>query len=334
MRMKTYLIEADAPLVFRSGKPFGTGSRDGARYPWPSAIAGALRTACYRSAPDSTPGSLLNLSVQGPLLVRRQAGVDTLMVPAPEDAIALLPDGQTTPRIYRLQPGQWPEGCGSNLPEGLQPVMLQSGAPHGKPQPMARFWPLADLLAWDRDSTRVSGAMLNGTSPLDHSDIRTHVAIDARRQAAAQGKLFQIQSIDFGVRRAEAGFDRTTWALALRSPETFAAQTLTLGGERRTARLEPVAEDPLALPEDHQARLQGADILVLTLLTPACWASGWARRLPASVARRSWIRSRPSAHWPSAHAPRAATPGRICATAWQSCPMPICRMWRVRSTSS
>ena len=43
--MNTYLIEPLAPLVFRSGKPFGSQSAaDGANFPLPSSMAGMLRT--------------------------------------------------------------------------------------------------------------------------------------------------------------------------------------------------------------------------------------------------------------------------------------------------
>lgn len=274
--MKAYLLEADSPLVFRSGKPFGAGSRDGARYPWPSALAGALRTTRFRENQDASPQTLLSITVQGPLLVRRQGNNYVPMIPTPADAISLLPEGVEKPKIYRLHPGEWPEGCGSNLPDGLRPVVLQDAAPLGKPQKLARFWSLPDLLKWDSASL-VSDAMLSSTSPLDATEVRTHVAIDGESLTAVQGKLFQIQSLNFGAKRNASGFDRTTWAFAVRSREVFKDQTLTLGGERRTARLSSCTEltSALALPKDHRAALFKAPVLAFTLLTPAYWETGF-----------------------------------------------------------
>jgi CRISPR-associated protein (Cas_Cmr3). len=42
--MYAHMIVPQAPLVFRSGRPFGEGSRDGANFPWPSSLAGVLRS--------------------------------------------------------------------------------------------------------------------------------------------------------------------------------------------------------------------------------------------------------------------------------------------------
>lgn len=155
-----YQLDPTAPLVFRSGRPFGSGGRDGSRFPWPSAIAGALRTAWMRDEGDvhfQRAQESLECAAAGPFLI----GPKGLYVPKPADALVLRDEDakDTTPalRIHRMRPGKFAEGCGSTLPQGLCPVVVPTD-PVGKPQRTASFWRLDQLLAWDSGSTLRDGS--------------------------------------------------------------------------------------------------------------------------------------------------------------------------------
>ncbi|HMW43951.1 MAG TPA: type III-B CRISPR module-associated Cmr3 family protein, partial [Plasticicumulans sp.] len=127
--MYDYLIVPRAPLVFRSGRPFGVGGRDAAHFPWPSSLAGLLRTqvlddrseahaaahaataAGDTGAPPPWPGTvdreqqraLRALAAHGPLLAHCCAGKITPMLPRPADAL-LLADAHGAGAYQRLQP--------------------------------------------------------------------------------------------------------------------------------------------------------------------------------------------------------------------------------------
>ena len=189
--MHTHLIEPMAPLVFRSGRPFGEGSRDGANFPWPSSLAGMFRTAVMdrdrllHTARLAEPDfdSLQAMQAAGPFLARRDGDCLTPLLPKPADALYLLPDGGTAvPRIYRLRPGQPVSGTGSTLPNGLALVVLEDNAPKGKPKAGPEFWPLDRLLAWRRGEV-VEFDSLSEVKPL--TDTRTHVGINRISHAAA-----------------------------------------------------------------------------------------------------------------------------------------------------
>lgn len=275
--MHTYLLEPTGPLVFRSGKPFGTGSRDGANFPWPSSIAGALRTALMDA--DGMKGEdTLQVAVGGPFLLRSTARGSCLYVPKPADALALL-DEHDQAGLHRLRPGRLPQGVGADLPQGLAPVVLAQDAPHSKPQKLARFWPLDAVLAWDRGETVDLEELKREPAPLANTDTRTQVVIDRSSLAARDGGLFQVQGLDFGAVRRTAdgmgGYSKETWRLAARFAGALDARLLHLGGERRTAWLERANAAPLGLPKAHAEMLRDAPRLALTLLTPAPLSAGW-----------------------------------------------------------
>ncbi|MDP2834550.1 MAG: type III-B CRISPR module-associated Cmr3 family protein [Pseudomonadota bacterium] len=298
--MTTYLIEPQVPLVFRSGRPFGAGGRDGANFPWPSALAGLLRTQYMDDRGWQAPlnenqvEQLRALATAGPLLARRRGGSLTPLCPKPADAL-YLQDDQGATRVYRLRPGDYPAGCDSDLPAGLRPLMA-TGAPESKPQPGPAWWPLQTLLAWRRGD-EVDFASLAMDEP--GREDRTHVALDPDTFAARPGDLFQTQGLDYGRCRNEnrRGYEESDWVFLGRFAEEIQARMVTFGGERRLSWLEPLAGDPLALPLEHRAALEavGAGLpaitrpeiagkpaptdacraITLTLATPALFREGW-----------------------------------------------------------
>ena len=279
--MLIYTIQPKAPLVFRSGRPFGEGSRDGANFPWPSSIAGMLRTTWMDQAgleagklDKVQPQNLLAKTTLGPFLARNTGTSITAFVPKPADSILLV--NANTVKLYRLQPGSFDEGCGSDLPEGMLPVVIEPDAPLGKPQPGASFWPLDTLLQWMRGIKPDAQSFVK-TDFL--TDTRTSVSIDRNSFAAAEGKLFQVQGLDLSrVRSETGGFSNTDWCLLAGFSETLASQVVTLGGERRMSWLEANAQtqlSPLKLPPEHAKALNDTEGVVITLATPAVFTYGW-----------------------------------------------------------
>lgn len=281
--MKTYQLEPQAPLVFRSGKPFGVGSRDGANFPWPSSLAGLMRTVHWDATnPSAPPGketaqALLELASAGPLLAKREQVKLTPMFPKPADALYLLKDEKKDQEkaIYRLLPGEYDAECGSDLPQGLQPIVAEAAAPKAKPQDGPEYWTLEQLLAWRRGD-KVEFAALEQQSY--SRETRTHVAIDRGTFAADSGRLFQTEGLDFSPRRKPQclGYEKFDWVFLARSKIDVAPQMVAFGGERRLSWLQRISvQDPLALPEAHRKALQASRKISLTLATPALFGTGW-----------------------------------------------------------
>lgn len=281
-----YQLNPTAPLVFRSGKPFGSSSQDGSRFPWPSAIAGALRTAWMRDQGDvhfTRAQESLELTAAGPFLI---GPGNTLYVPKPADALVLrdedTKDSSGALRIHRMQPGKYAEGCGSNLPLGLCPIVVPTD-PVGKPQSTASFWPLDQLLAWD-NGHHPDAQMLEPSSepaPFRHRQLSTHIQIDRPSGASKDGQIFQIEGLDFGPARHKdengffAGFSSEKWALGAHFSEPLATGLIHLGGERRGVWLQSGVESLFAMPVALAQSIGKASGLALTFSTPALFSHGW-----------------------------------------------------------
>lgn len=274
--MYNHLIVPQAPLVFRSGRPFGAGSRDGANFPWPSSLAGLLRTQVmdehgwHGKLSEEQQQALRELTVRGPILAERSGSRITPMLPRPADALLL--DDESGGKTYRrLSPGTLPPGCACDLPPGMQPLLL-AGEHKGKPQAGPAFWPLPILLAWRR------GEDVKSFDPDEPtSEARSHVALDRATLAADPGRLFQTEGLDFARRRKTGGrgFEARDWIFLCRFAQPLAERTLTFGGEGRLSWLAAAPADALDAPTEHVAALAATRHITLTLVTPALFAEGW-----------------------------------------------------------
>lgn len=281
MSMNTYLIEPKAPLVIRSGRPFdGQTGADEARFPSPSTLAGALRSAYAESAGKALCSELAQIPVAGPLPVRL-AETPELMVPKPEDALYFWNEDKTAVHLVRAAPDKLIEGEGCDLPGGLLPVQLTEPI-KSKPASGPRWWSISDLLAWRSSEPALLNfdrVKQNGWSPLP-DEIRTHVGMNADTKAAESGKLFQTAGLDFWTRNGQEGrFPENRIAITGCIAGDIAPGLITLGGERR---LSAIAPAPVglwpALPSDFVANIQKVGGLSLTMLTPALFDSGWRPR--------------------------------------------------------
>lgn len=284
----TYYVEGLAPLVFRSGKPFGAqAGADGATFPLPSSLAGLLRTLHADQSHTGFGPALKALAVAGPLLAWREGEKLTPLLPKPADVV-YLKDDQDKVQLLRLSPKALPVGCGSDLPAGLLPVVMEE-VREGKPAPGPQYWPLDALLAWNAGTqgtiTEFATLKAQGLESLQ-AEIRTHVSIAADTQAAADGQLFQTGGIDMASRRLSGGKDTDAgtpgggWhsrdlVFLARSDISLHETLATFGGERRLSRVHR-AKDAWPQPDAGLERaMRKAGGFALMLVTPALFAEGY-----------------------------------------------------------
>lgn len=277
--MNTYLIEPLAPLVFRSGKPFGSQSAaDGANFPLPSSMAGMLRTVTADQNQQAFDESLKQQAVYGPLLVRYQDEKTLeILVPKPADAMYLKNTNDKT-ELVKLSPKPFADGCFSDLPNNLLPVQMEKSL-KGKPTTGAQFWTLKDLIEWQHKTLPFETIEKNGLKSLAHEQ-RTHVALDDTTLASDDGRLFQTSGLDLKPALSETANTRQFLAHRL----GFLAQTdanikqdlVTLGGEKRLSRLIKLDKPTSVQPDKELAKkVKAQKGIKLTLLTPAIFKQGY-----------------------------------------------------------
>jgi CRISPR-associated protein Cmr3 len=266
-----------APIIVRSGRPFDEQAGvDPPRFPPPSTVAGCLRTAHARQANLSFGLALADIAVAGPLLMREaEDGTASPLVPKPADALYFGHGGAAT--CMRAEPRPFPAGCGADLPAGLMPVQLDESGPRGKPGDGPDWWAWDDLLAFRSgdDPPEMDRLRANGLERLQ-GELRTHVAIDRRRRAAASAQLFQTHGLDLEPENRGLAAARPCLRLLARCEQPLAADLVHLGGERRLAQLDPL--DGSSWPEPPSGwfdAIRKAGGLSLTLLTSGLFGAGW-----------------------------------------------------------
>lgn len=276
--MKTYLIEPKAPLVIRSGRPFDEQSgADAARFPPPSTLAGALRTAHAESCGKILGRNLSEIAVAGPLPVKLAMDGNSvgLLVPKPADAMYVWSADKQSKRLVRTLPRKMNDGEGCDLPQGLLPVQLVENV-KSKPAPGPRWWSWEDLLAFRTANPAADFEQIekNGWSPMA-DEVRTHVGIDRETQAAESGKLFQTAGLSCWQNPMDTEiFPVGKIGVVGRIEGDINSGLITLGGERRLSVIETVDMWP-ALPNFLATEVRKAGGLTLTLLTPALFSEGW-----------------------------------------------------------
>jgi len=252
MTERTLLIQPRDPVIFRDGKPFTMGlPARSVDWPLPSAVIGAIRTRLGRNTryDTATVERLKLIEHEGPFLVARGEKGDALAFPAPADAVAFSPAlrsnerGETPLELCRLRPARLAAHEGTNLPGEYAPLM---GALNEKPAGTPPFWSVDATLSWLADGGNDSLFRSNrelGFGRLSRQR-RTHVQINAARQAAEDGALFATEGLEFSeYRRREgvAGFEDPNPRICsrIRHPEDDRWADLEalapIGGERRLA---------------------------------------------------------------------------------------------------
>ena len=155
--MSLWLLVPRDPLIFRDGKPFTAVPGERAkslRYPYPSTVAGAVRTLAGTD-PDSGDfdsaqiQELLRLSIRGPLLVEldKSGKINDWLFPAPADALLLKGDSEEQAIRHWLAPVEMPDGCESDL-DGLAlvgPAKILKEKSHSNPP---YYWRQEQFLHW------------------------------------------------------------------------------------------------------------------------------------------------------------------------------------------
>lgn len=293
--MNSYLIESLAPLVFRSGKPFGSqSSAQDVIFPLPSAGAGLVRATaiaqqkvdfdknrCGIDDPDYQ--KVLGIKGQGIYLARVNQNSIDILVPKPANAL-YVEDKEQKGKIdlVRLAPADIEPDCGSDLPKGLQYVQTVdiNGKPitiKGKPKSGVNYWHIDDLIKWQNNKPLTYDDIKNNGLVSIPTDIRTHVAIDDMTDSSEDGKLFQTASFDLSYQKKDKAFDEHRLGFVMLSEQALDDDMVTFGGERRLSYFKSIKQS-IDFIKPNQALLDNinqAGGFSLTFLTSCVFAKGY-----------------------------------------------------------
>lgn len=316
-----YTLLPKAPLVLRTGRPFGSdgiGGGDTLSFPLPRTIAGALRTAWAEQQKadfdyKNQYNELLEYYVHGPLLQQlnisesHQAG--QILFPRPMD-ILYLDDPSGKPVANRLLPKPVAANTGTDLDDlaetaeaKLLLVTLDVDEKLGinsksKPSKQApAFWNQETMFAWLEGKKPISDVKQHGIAALP-IDQRTHVGIRHSSFGTEPGRLFQSAGVDFAPSLNHEAKDGQRWSqqqysLLVKSDLAIKTTHRRLGGE---GRLVEIANNQAAawpkMPKELLHSIIKNQHLRLILVTPALFTAGW---LPGWINQTTLIGYPPSA---------------------------------------
>jgi CRISPR-associated protein Cmr3 len=294
--MSVWLVEPLDPLIARDGRPAAVGRFDTMDFPFPSMIAGAVRTRMgSQGGAFVIPSNALEelkekIPVQGPLLAELNLEGGELLrwlAPAPFDAVFLRVDDtlDKLANLRRLVPHSLgAEESMDSLPgKGLLPVSFQSNEPYGKPPAnLPAFWTWSEFENWlthpgDRAGVDLSSWGLRSL-PVER---RAHLALQPNERVGIDGMLFQTAGLRL-LQEGASPLGPRRFALSLRCKEASVAnrrlelerQIAPLGGERRLALWSPATSGWPQMPEAIRKSIVDNRRARLILLTPAIFTSG------------------------------------------------------------
>ena len=278
--MHTLLLTPLAPLVLRTGKPFGeTGGGDSFSFPLPSTVAGALRTA-HADGKNlifaENKAIILNWANRGALPAELHAdGQVAPLFPRPVDARYVKPDKDLV--LQRLAPDDLQSGEGCDLPGNLLPVFLETND-KSKPATGPVWWAMETMYDWLLGDTPSAKTLGPEPPPID---TRSHVALEPTTLAASTGKLFQSSGPDFEAQRTlpnedfnTRGWHKVRYGLLARFTEKLQPTLVRVGGEARLSAVVPCEVWP-KISESLKGALSKAQYIRLVLATPALFSGGW-----------------------------------------------------------
>ena len=278
-----WIVEAKDPLIFGDGRIVGdVGGNASMNLPWPSTIAGMVRTLAgsdsqgHFDISKETIERVKKISIKGPWITSLQSNSNYFV--APKDAVWNKLDNQipsATPKYRRTQ--LVPKKIDQNhLFDQSFPYQCMVSAiedlPDGKTTSGPMFWSQQELSTWLTAPSPKQDLDNSFGIQLLHHDQRIHVAIDASSKTAKDGQLFSSDSVIFyDVQRKEE------LAICLDcEDETFAKwnnKPCFLGGERRIAHLRRQA-NTFEIPQSLSEKLKDQDTIRVVLLTPAIFDEG------------------------------------------------------------
>jgi CRISPR-associated protein Cmr3 len=289
--VSVWLIEPLDPLIARDGRPAAVGQFRTMDFPYPSMLAGAVRTRMGSQGGAFTiPGDALQelrekVHVRGPLLAELdpEGGIQQWLAPAPRDAVIL--NGKDKPALKRLLPRPLDPGeVMDSLPErGLIPLGFEESEPYGKPPAeVPAFWAWSVIEEWlkeplDRPEVDLSSLGIKRL-PVE---TRAHLAIQPGERVGIDGMLFQTAGLRF-LQEGSSPLEPRRFALSVECEGAKVAgrdlaleqQIAPLGGERRLARWSPVSKKWPRMPEEVRERIVATRRARLLLLTPAVFEGG------------------------------------------------------------
>jgi CRISPR-associated protein Cmr3 len=309
--MAIWIIEPHDPLIVRDGRPFGPdpGARASSLpFPFPSTTAGGVRTRAalddngfFKFTDDQNQpevqkqlNRLKQLPVRGPLLVQltvdgRDIASDQWLVPAPRDAL-LFPTGpaatgKPSALLQQLVPLQLPEHAQTDFDQQGLMLVGQSSYDERKPLNEApHYWYWKTFQTWLRNPSSLNGtvqrlAELGQIGPLREQ--RLHVSIDADKEVAKDGMLFETSGLEFttpgkGGQRLK-GAQRLALAIVVDDSEQFIprAGLAGFGGERRIVSWHKSSADLPSCPSELEQTIITNKACRLFLLTPAYFEEGY-----------------------------------------------------------
>ncbi|MGL4595467.1 MAG: type III-B CRISPR module-associated Cmr3 family protein [Thermoguttaceae bacterium] len=286
------------PIITRDGRPFGNGDRvRSLDWIYPSVFAGSLRTLLGKQLElkfgQNDIDALKALQIRGPL----PCVYGKLFVPKPLDCV-VKDNKEKTYTAFAARPAELKNGEGTDLPDGLLPVLLPENVGDDfKPAKTNAFWSMAKMIDWlakpvvseeeydetddktDKDELRTLAA--------PQQDVRTHIAMNADMGTAKDTMLFSSTGLDMMA-------DKKGNVISLAAEITSSSKDFTdalaklnvlhpLGGDKRLAhwkKADSVADSVIdtKIPEplkQHKSATKIRMVLVTHALFSGGWRPGW-----------------------------------------------------------
>jgi CRISPR-associated protein Cmr3 len=287
-------IEPRDPLIARDGRPASTAQLATLRFPFPSTLAGAVRTRMASAGGSfdlagEALEELKRIEVHGPLLAEMAGEAEEVAqwyAPAPRDVLFPgTPEGMIALRRLRPQPlgpGQQMSDLGraGELSAVLPAEAVSPGKP---PHDLPAFWRWEAFARWLREDSGLDGEV--DVSELGIKDLpverRVHVALRPGERVGLDGMLFQTAGLRF-LQGEDGRLAPRRFALSVRCEGgeaagrtmRLSAQLAPLGGERRLAHWSPLATGWPGLPDGVCDAIVASCRARLILLTPAHFQKG------------------------------------------------------------
>ena len=290
--MSVWLIEPLDPLIARDGRPAAVGRFDTVEFPYPSMLAGAVRTRMgSQGGAFNIPVHALQelkekVLVRGPLLAELEDDdeIREWFAPSPRDAV-ILQDSEKRATLHRLSPRPLAPGeAMDSIPDcQLLPLGFTGTEIYGKPpKDLPAFWSWSRLEQWLKAPKDEVGVVLSslgmGRLPVE---IRAHLALQPGERVGMDGMLFQTAGLRL-LQKGDSGMSPRRFALSVQSQGANVAgrdlaltpQIAPLGGERRLARWSPASSEWPRMPEEIRENIASNRRARLLLLTPAIFEGG------------------------------------------------------------
>jgi CRISPR-associated protein Cmr3 len=276
MSETTVFIEPLDVLFPRGNKLFGDAGSFGEALipPWPSAVAGALRSRLLVAAGidpaafaagQAAHQALGRVNAPGPFAitaftVARRAR-DRLEVLMPPPADLYIAEGQDSKPLCRLLR---PKSVRSEITSSSALPQLPVFAEAERSKPKGGYW--LDERGWTaylRGEAPQPGQLVP-TSALWGTELRVGIGLDAATRRADDGRLFTVQALAM---KPAVGFFASVAGARIEG-----GGFVRFGGDGRAAALQTVAK---RLPEPDYAAIARARRCRLVLTTPGLFAAGW-----------------------------------------------------------